>query len=470
MIFNITIFICSMVSFFNTLASSNIIQTNSGFYLPVNQRHVDSRYLGYGDTNSQYGNKCHLANDYSVAENTSVYAVADGKVESASLTVGNYGGDTPAVNGGAIIIRHATEGGEVFYALYGHVKNFLVAEGDYVVAGQQIGSVGPYVSNRSSLPHLHFGINSGVPSYSGYSTTAKTATRNCTGFQGFVDPEVYLNANTPTRHDYQGAGSLIKTDTACFGCSYDVARTHPTAKGMVSFQWMWDSNNCDHINIWATDRTTNNAWRNAKTGNPLTVGIIAGSWDSREQDKYYVATLPISIGHPRQTFNIAAVMLPSKNVGDVDIYAQCSNTAPVGIKVETSTINKEIPLQGGAFWSGQGSVISGVTFPSVSFGRNYDEARLSKQFGNISFQWQPSNRCESLKIYSGSNRNVDVELSVKGWSEPQNQKVIQNIRLPYILNNNFGLNISSDAYYVFEVKDIYGALNFDDIYALCIDN
>jgi len=172
--------------------ADNLAKTSTGFYLPANMWHSESTYLAYGQHNPKYGNKCHLASDYGPIENAPVYAVANGVVHSASMSVGNYGGDTPAKKGGAIVIEHKTNTGQIFYALYGHVKNFQVGINDFVVAGQQIANVGPYISSGKSLPHLHFGINLNIPSYTGY-----TPTKACADYLGFIDPEVFLQNNSP---------------------------------------------------------------------------------------------------------------------------------------------------------------------------------------------------------------------------------------------------------------------------------
>lgn len=173
-------------------ASNTILKTKTGFYYPANKKHSDSIYLGFGDKNKNYGYKCHLANDYNLEIGDSIYSVGSGVVTSANYNVSNYGGDTPAVSGGAIIIKHEKSDGEFFYALYGHLKNFKVNKGDTVAGGQHIGDVRSYKSNGTELTHLHFGINEENPTYAGY-----TPTKNCNDYRGYVDPEEYLKNNSP---------------------------------------------------------------------------------------------------------------------------------------------------------------------------------------------------------------------------------------------------------------------------------
>jgi 4-aminobutyrate aminotransferase-like enzyme/Ser/Thr protein kinase RdoA (MazF antagonist) len=61
--------------------------------------------------------------------------------------------------GPLVILRHATEGGDEFFTLYGHLGEDtfeLVSPGDPVSGGQRIGSVGAPPSNGDWPPHLHF--------------------------------------------------------------------------------------------------------------------------------------------------------------------------------------------------------------------------------------------------------------------------------------------------------------------------
>ncbi len=174
-----------------TVFAGELLQTSTGFYYPVNKKHSGA-YLHFGSKNRYYGMSCHLANDYKVPENTPVYAVGIGVVESVNDAVGNYGGDSPARSGGAIIIKHFSKNGEVFYALYGHMKNFQIKKGESVKGGQYLGDVAMYYSGTTPLSHLHFGINKEFPTYLGY-----TPTRKCENFMGFVNPEKFLKSHSP---------------------------------------------------------------------------------------------------------------------------------------------------------------------------------------------------------------------------------------------------------------------------------
>ncbi len=174
-----------------TLYAVATLRTSTGFYYPSDKTHAESSYLGFGDINTNFGNRCHLANDYNLAEGSPVYAVGPGVVQSTSTSIPFYGGDDGTA-GGVVVVRYTKADETFFFALYGHIKNFTVAAGDSVVGGQKIAEVGVYTTGGVAQPHLHFGISNASPSLEGY--TPSTA---CSDFLGYVDPEPYLIANSP---------------------------------------------------------------------------------------------------------------------------------------------------------------------------------------------------------------------------------------------------------------------------------
>ena len=134
------------------------ISTPTGFVYPANMKHADSSYIGFSDKNASFSDRCHLADDYSIAENSPVYATGPGTVERANDSIPFYGGDDGSV-GSALIIKHLTADGTAFYAVYGHIKNKMVSVGDTVSSGRKIAEVGRSISGNRITPHLHFGIN-----------------------------------------------------------------------------------------------------------------------------------------------------------------------------------------------------------------------------------------------------------------------------------------------------------------------
>lgn len=93
----------------------------------------------------------HTGSDFSAADGTPIFAIADGLVTLAEFS-GGYGG--------LIVIEH-TVGGQRVASYYAHMWEYgiHVTEGMTVTAGQHIGDVGS--SGQSTGPHLHFEIRPG---------------------------------------------------------------------------------------------------------------------------------------------------------------------------------------------------------------------------------------------------------------------------------------------------------------------
>jgi murein DD-endopeptidase MepM/ murein hydrolase activator NlpD len=88
--------------------------------------------------------RMHTGIDLANAVGTPVLASRPGRVvhtEAATATLGNL-----------VIIDHL----DGFRSLYGHLNTYAVRTGQWVSAGQRIGSVGN--TGRSTGPHLHFSI------------------------------------------------------------------------------------------------------------------------------------------------------------------------------------------------------------------------------------------------------------------------------------------------------------------------
>lgn len=69
--------------------------------------------------------------------------------------------DAPQDYGPMVVLKHATDAGENFFTLYGHLSEDTLSglrEGQAVAAGEEIGRVGSPPSNGDWAPHLHFQI------------------------------------------------------------------------------------------------------------------------------------------------------------------------------------------------------------------------------------------------------------------------------------------------------------------------
>jgi len=94
------------------------------------------------------GRAFHAGTDFSAAEGTPIFAIADGIVSWA----GPYGG-----YGELVVIEHTIDGKRVASA-YAHMwaSGIYVSVGERVTAGQHIADVGS--SGKSTGSHLHFEI------------------------------------------------------------------------------------------------------------------------------------------------------------------------------------------------------------------------------------------------------------------------------------------------------------------------
>lgn len=100
---------------------------------------------------SQFGTRgsdFHEGVDLSVPSGTSVYAAEAGTVLYASNRISGYGS--------MVVIRHNSK----IATVYAHNSRLLVKRGDRVKRGQKIAYSGQ--TGRSSGPHLHFEVRSGV--------------------------------------------------------------------------------------------------------------------------------------------------------------------------------------------------------------------------------------------------------------------------------------------------------------------
>ena len=149
----------------------------------------------------------HVGSDLCRSAGTSVVAIADGCVQDYSNSLGGYGswsGD----RGGAVLLRHKTESGRIFYAVYGHntpntsylnERRCTNGGAKSVAKGDKIATLHPYMDqNGNRADHLHFGIRPDsvdpVFSFRGNGCTAA----NC----GWVNPFEFLNANRPAPSMY----------------------------------------------------------------------------------------------------------------------------------------------------------------------------------------------------------------------------------------------------------------------------
>lgn len=116
----------------NTLLAQNT-QTEITFQWPLNTYQISQQYSFY-----------HPALDLSTTYDDPVYAIADGIVESTTISAWGYGR--------YILISH----NNAYYSLYAHLSKILIKAADQIKQGQVIGTIG--TSGWSTGPHLHLEI------------------------------------------------------------------------------------------------------------------------------------------------------------------------------------------------------------------------------------------------------------------------------------------------------------------------
>lgn len=120
-------------------ASSEQISLRPDFTWPTNSRHVTAKFGQVG----KIWEVSHQGIDFKGKTGEPVYASADGIVQLVTTEV-NWGK--------RIILKHDNG----YQSLYGHMDSLGVSRGQYVKAGDVIGTVGS--TGKSTGPHLHFEI------------------------------------------------------------------------------------------------------------------------------------------------------------------------------------------------------------------------------------------------------------------------------------------------------------------------
>lgn len=95
--------------------------------------------------------------DFGAAEGTLLYAISDGIIELARTdrNKNTFNEGQTSDTGNCVVLRFSAQGG-TFYATYMHMKDVFVKEGERILAGHVIGTVGN--TGYSDGAHLHFQI------------------------------------------------------------------------------------------------------------------------------------------------------------------------------------------------------------------------------------------------------------------------------------------------------------------------
>lgn len=167
------------------------INLNAQYCKPIENYPETGGYIGFGWRPTE-DSKYHNGADFAANVGDKVYASRSGYV-IYSMEANGFGSLNPSSTGGVIIIKHQNNYGHYYYTVYGHIYrnlnyNSSGQPGEYVVKGQEIGTIRPFTNGSASCPHLHYGINinSVFPSSGwGYSTS----------LSDWRDPKSYLDSN-----------------------------------------------------------------------------------------------------------------------------------------------------------------------------------------------------------------------------------------------------------------------------------
>ena len=436
---------------------------------------TDTAYNYLSSTYQTNWGSQHIGDDIIAALNAPVYAIADGKV----FHIDRRTGDTNNLS--KIYIVHETSDRVKFTAVYGHCSAVSsLNENDYVVAGQQIGVIKRY----GAPDHLHFGINqTDNLSTAGWGRLSANSDAYSNGWR---NPSDFLSNNTPLLYRWEGTGSIISDgtkDISCWGCDKDELRVHPGSnmKSMLTFQWQ-ASDRCKALEI-SCDSNANNR-----------VSIRIGGWSSRDYDRVYSnVTLPFVLDANNTGFSLRnglyyTIRVCFDKVVDqmTRVYARCieqsgSNKTHI---VRQPGINYDgLILQSGEFsmWHGNGSIISYDSRSYECWGCNKDEARVHPTDNDIQpeayFQWQGSDRCQTLRISSGDDpqhqdEHPSVEIFIKPWFLDEDQCQLYNnvcgnitTTLPYTLSDEYAPQNGS--YNVVRVRFVNGVSGMKSVIGQC---
>jgi peptidoglycan LD-endopeptidase LytH len=140
-----------------------MITTGPSFVFPINKKDKP-RMSSFWGASRDNGARSHEGIDIVAKKYTPVVAVADGYI--TAVKNGGLGGKT-------ISLRPDKKDFSVYYA---HLDQQFVKQGEYVHAGDTLGTVGNTGNAAKTVPHLHFGIYS---------------------MAGAIDPFAFINPDIP---------------------------------------------------------------------------------------------------------------------------------------------------------------------------------------------------------------------------------------------------------------------------------
>lgn len=131
------------------LLQSNVLQPFAFIHRPLDSTSITQRFGDNPAAYQQFGLPGHNGLDFAAANGSSVYAVADGRVEIVDSGLGH------SLYGVYVKVRHQYNC-EIYYTIYAHLDQAYVFEGEWLPAGNSIGLSGS--TGNTNGPTLHLGL------------------------------------------------------------------------------------------------------------------------------------------------------------------------------------------------------------------------------------------------------------------------------------------------------------------------
>ncbi len=192
----------------------------------------------------------HLGVDLFADAGTAVHAILDAEVEMTLIA------DQPQDYGCAVVLRHSTNQGTLFWTLYGHLSAGSLPPlepGTAVAAGDAIGRVGEPHENGRWAPHVHVQIFTEPLAGSGFPGVAPASQR--AGWQA-ISPDPMDLAGVPPSLRPRPSQASEDLRRRVLGPSVRLSYRRPIPMARGWMEWMWDEtgrryldayNNVPHI-------------------------------------------------------------------------------------------------------------------------------------------------------------------------------------------------------------------------------